>query len=705
MVAAPLLGLLLLAAGGFAAAEEPEAAAPRPIRKVITLLQEMKVQAEKDAAADLEAYDKYMCWCETNKKEKTAAIEAAQQEIADLTTFLEEAAAKEGELKSEIAGLEEDIAADEDALASATAVREKEEKAFKGEEADMKETIALLKEAVAVLQKVQLLQKHGGAKDATKHAETVLLQVRSIVATRFPKFQGVMQRDLFDLLGSMGPSPRMRGTDATAFDQKAAQPNGLVGNAAGAKSYNSRSGSIFGILQEMQEEFERDLGEAQAKDLAAEEAFQKLKAAKLSEIKEATKQKKAKDKQLADLQYKASKAKENKEKAEAAVDADQKFMLTLEKDCKEEEVAYQERLKVRTDEITALSETLKILTDDEARELYDKTMSLLQVDASQTAKARALQRSVEHIAEVARRSGNTALAALAVRMQLDAFTKVKEMMDKMLAELQKQQALEYEKNEKCKQDIDVTEDSIKEGEELKADLEEKHTELTDTISTLETSIEELKADVKAMEESLKAAGEERKAQNKLFQVSVSDQRAVINILNKANKRLQDFYSASLMQVHAHSQQTPGAASSAPPPSPKAAGYAKSAGAGGALQLLATVIKDAEVAVVELETTEQKSQKDYGEFVQDATNSIEADRSAIETKTGEVAEAKSALSETKESQLLNQADLDKLNELLKAHHAECDYVMKYFDIRQEARQEEMDAIKDAKAILSGADFGK
>jgi len=71
----------------------------------------------------------------------------------------------------------------------------------------------------------------------------------------------------------------------------------------------------------------------------------------------------------------------------------------------------------------------------------------------------------------------------------------------------------------------------------------------------------------------------------------------------------------------------------------------------------------------------------------------------------VAESKSALSETEKAQLLNQEDLDKLNALLKAHHAECDYVMKYFGIRQEARQEEMDAIKDAKAILSGADFGK
>merc|ERR1719510_1101683 len=636
-----VLGLLLLAAGT-AATQEPDAA--RPIRKGITLLEEMRTQAKKDVADDLEAYDKYMCWCETNKKEKTAAIAAAEQEVADLTTFLEEAAAKEGELKTEIAGLEEDIAADEDALAQATAVRKKENDAFVAEEADMKETIALLTEAIAVLEKVQLLQKHG-AKGDTKRAETVLLQVRSIVATRFPKFQGVMQRDLFDLLGSMNSSPRMRGTDGAAFEQKATQPNGLVGNAAGAKSYNSRSGSIFGILQEMKEEFQRDLGEAQAKDLAAEESFQKLKAAKTAEIKAATTQKKEKEKALADLLYKASKAKENKEKAEAAIEADNKFLATLEKDCKEEEIAYQERVKVRTQEIIALSETLKILTDDDARELYDKTMSLLQVDASQSSAARALQRSVQHIAEVARRNGNTALAALAVRMQLDAFTKVKEMMDKMLAELLKQQQAEYEKNEKCKKDIDVTEDNIKEADHVKADLAEKHQMLTDTISTLTTEIEELKADVKAMEVSLKAAGEERKAQNKLFQVSVSDQRAVINILNKANKRLLDFYSASLVQVRVHNQQTPGAASSAPPPSPKAAGYAKSAGAGGALQLLATVIKDAEVVEVELTTTEQKSQKDYAQFVQDATNSIEADRSSIESKTGEVAENEAALSET------------------------------------------------------------
>ena len=53
----------------------------RPIRKVITLLQEMKATCEKEGAEDLAAYGKYSCWCQTNEKEKNAAIEIAEQRI------------------------------------------------------------------------------------------------------------------------------------------------------------------------------------------------------------------------------------------------------------------------------------------------------------------------------------------------------------------------------------------------------------------------------------------------------------------------------------------------------------------------------------------------------------------------------------------------------------------------------------------------
>jgi len=207
-----------------------------------------------------------------------------------------------------------------------------------------------------------------------------------------------------------------------------------------------------------------------------------------------------------------------------------------------------------------------------------------------------------------------------------------------------------------------------------------------------------------MEVSLKKAGEDRKEENELFQTSVSDQRVAINILQKSQTRLKAFYEQkSLVQMQAAGRQVPGAAAPPPPPSPKA--YEKSAASGGVLQLIAKIITDAGVTEKELEMDEQKSQQDYAAFVASTKESIEADRAAIEEKESQKASAESLKAETEEARLANKVELEKLAELLKAHHLDCDFVLKFFDLRQKARAEEMDAIKDAKAILSGANFGK
>merc|ERR1712217_102442 len=238
----------------------------------------------------------------------------------------------------------------------------------------------LLGEAVKTLKKVQLLQKSGGSHAAEAAANTALLQVRDHVQKRFPSFFGTMQRDLFDVLGSMQQTNLRKGA---ALEQDNAQfrsttllpwqkteeqigmeakPNDLVGYAAGAKSYNSRSGKILGILKEMADEFSRDLGAAQKEELQALIAFNELRAAKLAEIAEATKLKEQKEEQLADTMAAIAKAKEDKAATEAAMAADQKFLADLRESCTNEKQEYEKRHKVRSDEITALTETLKILT-------------------------------------------------------------------------------------------------------------------------------------------------------------------------------------------------------------------------------------------------------------------------------------------------------------------------------------------------------
>jgi len=487
----------------------------------------------------------------------------------------------------------------------------------------------------------------------------------------------------------------------------------LDGAAAGAKSFNSRSGSILGILKTQGDKFAKNLAAAQKEELEALIAFQKLAAAKQAEIAAATKQKETKEGELADLLDKVAKTKEDIEATTNTLTADENFLAQATKTCKSEDEEYAKRVKVRNEEITALGETLDILTGDEARSLFDKTLNFAQLGAishgslaHQAMQEQARTNAMTKILMVSKKHKNFLLAGLAVRVKLDAFTKVKAAMDRMLAELKAQQKAEYAKWESCKKDIDTTEDKIWTANVEKRDLGDKHTDLVNTIKQLTTDIHDLEAQVASDEVSLKQAGEQRKAENQLFQTSIADQRATIDILHMAVKRLQEFYSSksALLEVRLHANTDASVAPPPPKPSgPEAVGYKKSGTSGGVMQLLDMIIADAGRTEDELHASEQKAQEDYAAYVAATTASIEADRVAIAESEKQLSSTESAKSETEEAQQGNQASLDKLNKLLTDLHAQCDYVIKYFDIRQQSRAEEMDAIEEAKAILSGADF--
>merc|ERR1719240_373089 len=230
----------------------------------------------------------------------------------------------------------------------------------------------------------------------------------------------------------------------------------------------------------MMETFGKDLAAAQKEELRALISFHNLVAAKQAEIDAMTKQKDAKSAELAKATQDDAQAKQDLEDTKEQLSADQKFLIELKKNCKIADEEYAARSKIRGDELVALSEVLKILTDDSARDLFGKTMSFLQVrsvisnQASLKAQNRARAQAVQRILAAAKKSHNWQLATLAVSAQLDAFTKVKEAMDKMLAELKEQQKEEAEKADTCKKNLDTTEDKIWTGKNHKEDLAETH---------------------------------------------------------------------------------------------------------------------------------------------------------------------------------------------------------------------------------------
>merc|ERR1719163_1817432 len=122
-VVALLLGLAL--AGGASAQEKD-----RPVSKVITLLKDMVAQMEKEAEEDEDIYETMGCWCETNDKLKTTAIADGKERIDKLTATIEECTANSARLTTEIGNLKKEVSKSQQAVDTATAIRDKEKAEF-----------------------------------------------------------------------------------------------------------------------------------------------------------------------------------------------------------------------------------------------------------------------------------------------------------------------------------------------------------------------------------------------------------------------------------------------------------------------------------------------------------------------------------------------------------------------------------------------
>merc|ERR1712032_480152 len=130
---------------------------------------------------------------------------------------------------------------------------------------------------------------------------------------------------------------------------------------------------------------------------------------------------------------------------------------------------------------------------------------------------------------------------------------------------------------------------------------------------------------------------------------------------------------------------------------------KNAASVGVMGMLTQIIDDAKAMEAEAIRAEEDAQKAYEEFVKETNASVETKNKDIANKSEEKAGAEEDLvqaNEEKESVLIELEQLSNYNAEL---HGSCDFILKNFEIRQTARDEEVEALKQAKAILSGADF--
>merc|ERR550514_2643420 len=228
-------------------------------------------------------------------------------------------------------------------------------------------------------------------------------------------------------------------------------------------SYAPASGQIVGILKQMTDTMQKDLADATAQEEAAIKDFQGLMAAKTKEINALTKEIETKIAQVGELGVQLVTEKEDLDDTSKSLMEDEQFLKDLEKDCETKDEEWAARQKIRAEEVLAIADTIKILNDDDALELFKKTLptpSLLQVTATGKAvKALALE-------ALTKSSGDYRLnlIALALKGRKVSFDKVLAMIDDMVALLKKEQVDDDDKKEYCEATIDQTEDKVKELE-------------------------------------------------------------------------------------------------------------------------------------------------------------------------------------------------------------------------------------------------
>merc|ERR1712066_1212164 len=116
-----------------------------------------------------------------------------------------------------------------------------------------------------------------------------------------------------------------------------------------------------------------------------------------------------------------------------------------------------------------------------------------------------------------------------------------------------------------------------------------------------------------------------------------------------------------------------------------------------------LVADLDKEMTEAEAEEKDAQADYEVLMQDSAEKRAADSKSLSEKQGAKADTEAAV-EGHEDELAATSKEHMANErYIASLHTECDWLLKYFGVRQQARADEMDSLRNAKAVLSGADF--
>merc|ERR1719253_1621208 len=255
------------------AARDGVTLAVNPIRRVVTMLQNMQKKVTDSGSKEKVLFDKFMCYCTTGVGALEQSIKDAGVKVEKVSSNIEALEAEVGRLNADISAAKQDRADAEASLAEGKALRAKESAAYAKESSEFQTNIDAMGKAIAAIEK-------GAAGFLQTSAASVLRKI-SVSMDLEPE-----DRDMLSSFLSQG------------------------------QNYSPASGQITGILKQMKDTMDADLKDATAAEDQAKADFEAMAAAKAKQIEALTKELEEKMTRAGDVNVELVNAKEDQAKAD-----------------------------------------------------------------------------------------------------------------------------------------------------------------------------------------------------------------------------------------------------------------------------------------------------------------------------------------------------------------------------------------------------
>merc|ERR1719353_2845359 len=587
-------------------------------------------------------YDKFMCYCDGNTGEMQKSVEEAAQRITELKAKLESSIAEKSQLDQELIAHKTDREAANQDLAKATAIREKEHAEYLELTGESKENLDAMIAAIAALEKGM-----GGS----------LLQSKTGVVDRLHKIVNTAQN-----LDSYQRST------VTAF---------LAGTQNPYGDYHGQSGEIVGILKTMKDEMDSSLNGAVSDEEKNAAGYAELSAAKKEEISAAGAAIESKTQRSGTLAVTITTTKGDIKDTTNEMNDTEAFLANLKVECGEKKKEWAVRCQIRAEEVAAISAAIKVLNDDDALDLFKKTLSLRQGPAGSQlgfiqqheAQHNKAQQALQQLQASKMDQKNLQVQFLenALKTKNVDFSKVIAMTDEMINVLKEEQASDDAQKAFCDKDIAKSEKEQKDTEEEIASAAALIEECKEASAATADEIAVLQKEIKELDLAVAEATEQRKEEHGEYIQFMEENNAAVQLLEKAKNKLFKFYRPS--QYTAETTAAPVVLSQQPTAQPD----------------------------------EKTSQKDYETLMSDSQTSRAQKAQSITEKEAAKADLDLKVENASEQKTALEQELMNIKDYLSKLHAQCDFLVENYDVRKAARETELESLANAKAVLSGANF--